>query len=198
MANTTAILQSVMTENGIKEVICKSNGENVSVIYNGTKTTLAAVLADILTTVGSLPKGTDVDAKISAAINALIDGAPETYNTLKEIAEYIASDKTAMETLNSAIGGKVDKEDGKGLSANDFTDALKNALEALPAITNTDVENWNAKADKTIASETAPGLMSADMVKKLNGLNSVHIGTSQPDNMQVGDIFIQISQIEET
>lgn len=198
MANITAILQSVMTENGIKEVICKSNGENVSVIYNGTKTTLAAVLADILTTVGSLPKGTDVDAKISAAINALIDGAPETYNTLKEIAEYIASDKTAMETLNSAIGGKVDKEDGKGLSANDFTDALKNALEALPTITNTDVENWNAKADKTIASETAPGLMSADMVKKLNGLNSVHIGTSQPDNMQVGDIFIQISQIEET
>lgn len=195
--NTKAILKSVMTENGPQDIICRSDGENVNVTYNGTDKTLAAALTEIFTSISSLPKGADIDSKISTAISELIDGAPETYDTLKEIADYISSNSTAMEALNAAIGNKVSKEDGKGLSSNDFTDALKAALEALPAITNTDVTNWNAKADKTVASETAPGLMSADMFKKLNGLNAIHVGESQPDNMQVGDIFIQISQVEE-
>lgn len=195
--NTKAVLKSVMTENGPQDIICKSDGENVDVTYDGKNETLAAALTEIFTSIISLPKGIDVDSKISTAISELIDGAPETYDTLKEIADYISTNSTAMDALNAAIGNKVTKEDGKGLSSNDFTDALKAALEALPAITNTDVENWNAKADKTVASETAPGLMSANMVKKLNGLNAVHIGISQPDNMQVGDIFIQVSQVEE-
>lgn len=197
MADTAAILQSVMTENGIKDLIAKSNGENVTVTYNGADKTLAAALTEIFTSVSSLPKGTDVDSKISTAISGLIDGAPETYDTLKEIADYISANDSAMDVLNAAIGGKVDKEEGKGLSTNDFTDALKNALEALPAITIADVENWNAKAGKTVATETTSGLMSADMVKKLNGLSAVHIGTSQPDNMQIGDIFIQVAQVED-
>ncbi len=51
------------------------------------------------------------------------------------VANYIPI-SSADETLigkyyNAAIGGKVDKVEGKGLSANDFTDALKTKLEGI-------------------------------------------------------------------
>lgn len=62
-----------------------------------------------------------VDEKISTAINGLIDGAPAAYDTLKEISDYIATDKSAAEAMNLAIGDKVSKTttvNGKALSGN--------------------------------------------------------------------------------
>lgn len=63
----------------------------------------------------------EVDTKISNAINGLINGAPAAYDTLKEISDYIAEDKSAAEAMNLAIGDKVSKSttiNGKALSNN--------------------------------------------------------------------------------
>lgn len=46
-----------------------------------------------------------VDEKIAE----LIGGAPETYDTLKEIADYIASHVDVADSLNAAIGQKADR-----------------------------------------------------------------------------------------
>ena len=133
-----------------------------------------------------------MDAKISAAIDELIGGAPETYDTLKEIAEYILNNQDVMTTLNNAIGGKVDKEEGKGLSAEDFTSALKVKLDALPAITAADVEKWNSKADNIAATTTTAGLMSAEDKTRLDGLRGVRYGTEPPADMQNGELFVRV------
>ncbi len=191
MANTKTILGQIKIEGALRDVIAKSDGENVTVSYEGSEVTLSSALSSILTKISSFSSGTDVDEKIATAIGNLIDGAPETYNTLKEIADYIASDKTAMETLNAAIGNKVSKEEGKGLSAEDFTTALKTKLDSMPAITETDVNNWNAKADKTVATTTANGLMSAADKVRLDGIRGVRYGTEIPADLQEGELFIQ-------
>lgn len=52
---------------------------------------------------------TDVDKKISTAKSEIIGGAPTTYDTLKEIADYIESHKSVETALNAAIGNKADK-----------------------------------------------------------------------------------------
>lgn len=44
-----------------------------------------------------------VDEKITAAVNALVEDAPDTYNTFKELADYIASDKSAAEKMLADI-----------------------------------------------------------------------------------------------
>ena len=44
-----------------------------------------------------------IDAMIAAAIAAVVANAPEDFNTLKEIADYIASDKTGAVNMNNAI-----------------------------------------------------------------------------------------------
>ena len=192
MADVKHILDTIKVDNEFKALIAKSDGENVAVTYKGAEMTLSAALTQIATSVSNIPTGENVDAKISAAIDELIGGAPETYDTLKEIAEYILNKQDVMSTLNNAIGNKVDKEDGKGLSAEDFTAALKAKLDALPAITAEDVENWNNKADKSTATVTSAGLMSAEDKTRLDGLRGVRYGTEPPADMQNGELFVRV------
>ena len=71
------------------------------------QTLIGTALADYSTTV-----------EMNTAINNAIASALTSYYT-----------KTAVDTL---LDGKVSKENGKGLSANDFTTALKNKLDGLP------------------------------------------------------------------
>ena len=93
-------------------------------------------------------------------VSGLIGQAPETLDTLKEIADALAEDQTALDTLNLAIGNKVNKtlkingktlEQDINLTAADVG-ALSNFTETDPTvpshvknITTTDISNWNNK-----------------------------------------------------
>ena len=70
---------------------------------------------------------------VNQKIADLIGGAPAAYDTLKEIADYIASHQSVADALNNAIANK---------------------------------------ADKTVASTSANGLMSKEDKTKLNGIAS--------------------------
>ncbi len=50
----------------------------------------------------------ETDNAISTSINALIDGAPDTLDTLKELADAVNSNKSLVDTLNEAITNKQD------------------------------------------------------------------------------------------
>ena len=76
------------------------------------------------------------DAQIAEKISNLINGAPQTLDTLKEIADEISENEGVVETLNAAIGNKVDKVAGKGLSEEDFTSAEKTKLAGIAANAN--------------------------------------------------------------
>lgn len=192
MPTTKYVLEKIKIENALKDLITKSNGENVTVTYNGAETTLAAALASIYQSLNELPTADGVDTKISAAIDGLIGGAPETYDTLKEVADYIATHKTAADALTAAIGGKVDKVEGKGLSTEDFTTALKTKLEGMVSITEAEKAAWNDKAEKTKASPTADGLMAKEDKARLDGLRGVRYGETSPDDMQDGELFVRV------
>lgn len=192
MATTKAILKQIKLNGVLKDLLAMTTGDLATVTYNGSEMTLTNALATILTSLTALPTGENVDEKISAAIDGLIDGAPETYDTLKEIATYISENDDAMTALNSAIGTKVDKVTGKGLSAEDFTTALKTKLESLPTITASDVADWNAKADTDLATTSTNGLMSATDKTRLDGLRGVYYGTEAPSDMEDGSLFVQV------
>ena len=186
MANTKYILEQIKIEGELKELLTKTNGENTIVTYNGTQMTLTAALASIYTSLTSLPTDSGIDGKISAAIDGLIGGAPETYDTLKEIADYIAEHQDVADALSAAVGGKVDKVEGMGLSANDFTDALKAKLDAMEPVTAAD------KAGTAVASTTANGLMSKEDKARLDGLRGVRYGATAPEDMQDGEMFVHV------
>lgn len=80
---------------------------------------------------------------INQKIADLIGTAPDTFDTLQEIAEWIQDNEEVTSAINDAIANKVDKEDGKGLSSNDFTDEyiekINNASSGLLYTNNTPV-----------------------------------------------------------
>lgn len=94
-----------------------------------TKTNAAAtyqVKGDYITTVDS-KNYTDT------AIANLVDSAPETLNTLNELATAITEHQGVTDALDAAITNKVDKVDGKGLSTNDYTTEEKSKLAGIAA-----------------------------------------------------------------
>ncbi|MCM1275448.1 MAG: hypothetical protein NC299_08785 [Lachnospiraceae bacterium] len=200
--NKTAILTSTkVSENGVevvKGLLARSKDGLVEVTYNGKKTTLAAALTEIYESLGAKADTDTMNTAISTEIAKIVGGAPETADTLKELFDLFEEHKDAAELLNAAVAGKVDKEDGKGLSANDFTNELKDKLNGIPdGITAEKVSEWNNKASKDEASEERAGLMPAAAVQKLNGLNGVRIGTEEPADLKVGELFIQLVDSDE-
>ena len=72
-----------------------------------------------------------VDDTAAAAAASVVDSAPETLNTLNELAAALGDDPNFATTVATQIGNKVDKVDGKGLSTNDYTTAEKNKLGGI-------------------------------------------------------------------
>ena len=71
------------------------------------------------------------DELISGKVAEIIAEAPEDFDTLKELSDWIYSHEDSAAAMNSAISGKVDKVSGMGLSQNSFTDAEKSKLSEL-------------------------------------------------------------------
>ena len=72
-----------------------------------------------------------VTSAVNTAITNLVDGAPETLDTLNELAQALGDDANFSATVAAQIGNKVDKVAGMGLSHNDFTDTDKSKLDSL-------------------------------------------------------------------
>ena len=89
--------------------------------------------------VGALPDTTVIpsidglatETYVNNKVAGLVGSAPETLDTLNELAAALGGDANFATTVANQIGTKVDKVDGKGLSANDYTDAEKAKLEGI-------------------------------------------------------------------
>ena len=69
---------------------------------------------------------------VTQKISELVNSAPETLDTLNELAAALNNDSNFANTIITQLGTKVDKIEGKQLSTEDFTAALKSSLESLP------------------------------------------------------------------
>lgn len=197
MAELKATIKA-MYEGIINELMIKTKTDNVY-LPDGV-TLLSAKLSEIVTSINSmstdidaLPTASEVNTAISNAIDALIDGAPGTYDTLKEISDWIATHTSEYEALIAGLATKVDKVEGKGLSTEDYTTAEKTKLAGiaeganaytLPTASasvlggvkigaNISVANdGTISGDYSAATTSAAGLMSAADKTKLEGIEA--------------------------
>lgn len=80
--------------------------------------------------------------EVNQKIADLVNSAPGTLDTLKEIADALGNDPNFSTTIINLLGNKVDKEEGKVLSTNDYTDEEKQKLECK---TNYDLINGSLR-----------------------------------------------------
>ena len=220
MAELNATIKA-MYQGSINDLMIKTKTDNVY-LPDGV-TLLSAKLSEIVTSINSmssdidaLPTTSEVNTAISAAIDDLIDGAPATYDTLKEISDWIATHQDEYAALIAAIAGKVDKVEGKGLSTEDYTTAEKTKLAGieagannyvLPVATSSTLGGVKQGANVTIgqdgtlsatnttyteATTTSAGLMSAADKTKVNNMPKIYVSSTQPQNLTSNDLWFQI------
>lgn len=83
---------------------------------------------------------------VDDSVAGIVDSAPETLNTLKELSTALGDDPNFATTVATNIGKKVDKIEGKTLTANDLTNELKANYDT--AYTHSQVIHAPADAQK--------------------------------------------------
>lgn len=100
---------------------------------------------------------TDVDAAIAAAISEVIDLAPETLDTLNEIAAAINDDPDFFNTISTSIGTKVSKAGdtmtGDLTLPNDPTENLHAATKQYVDQAETDANSYTDSEISSLISE---------------------------------------------
>ena len=157
-------------------------------------------LEDALT---ARPTTEAMNSAISTAISGLIDGAPETYNTLKEIADYIDAHQEVVDALNAAIGSKADASVVTTLQ--ETVAAIKTTVDGLGALATKDTVaesdldaglaakiNASTAANHSHDNKTVLDGISAEMVAEWNSKGTVYASTTQPENLAEGDMWLQL------
>lgn len=181
---------------------------------NSTHTHAQGDVTGLTDALNDRPTTSAMNTAISTAISNLIDGAPETYDTLKEIAEYIASDKTAMDTLNAAIGKKADKATtlaGYGITDAMTAEAINKAIsDAIAAATGgesasevkTALDTYKTSNDARVKAIEDDYLKAADKTElqgkidavseKAGKKSTIYYSATEPAGLAEGDLWVHL------
>ena len=116
---------------------------------------------------------TETDQRITTKVAEIVSNAPEDFDTLKEISDWIekhensaAAMNTAIVTNATAITTKVDKIEGMGLSENSFTNAEKAKLAELENYDDMEIKAYISSALSGVAINKATlGYQRKNMLK---------------------------------
>ena len=123
-------------------------------------------------------------------VAGLVNSAPETLDTLNELAEALNNDPNFAATVSAQIGQKVDKAEGKGLSTEDYTTAEKNKLKGIAEKANNYTHPATHAADMITDTSTKVVMTKAERDKLAGiaaGANAYSHPASHPATMIVED-----------
>lgn len=190
--NAKKAIIKAMIQNEIYELMVKTQADNV---FLPDGTTVAAKLAEAVATLNEKATKTEMTTAISTAISELIGGAPATYDTLKEIADYIETHEEVVSALNAAIGDKADKTALEAVKAT--VDAL-GALAKKNTVAEGDLDTSlkakvNAAADgnHSHANKATLDSITADNVVDWNAKAKIYTQPTQPANLTDKDLWLQ-------
>ena len=169
--------------NGLRAVVAKINGDTkalkalIDAKANATHEHVAANVKfddgkNLVEKLAEIQTGGQVDLSsyatkeyVQGQIEALVDGAPEALNTLKELSAALGDDANFASTMVKELAGKVDKVEGQRLITQE--EAAK--LEGLANYDDTNVKNRLAALEGIDHSAFAKAADLANKVDKEDG-----------------------------
>lgn len=193
MSNVRNAILTTLLDGALIELMVKTNVTNV---YVDDTTTLAAKLAEIITSLNKKATTEEMNAAIAAAINDLIDGAPAAYDTLKELAAAIAENEDVVEALNSAIGNKADKTTVEAIqtTVNALGSLAKKSVVTEADLDNALKEKVNAASAGNHSHNNKSVLdgITSDKVNAWDGKGKFYAQTTQPAGLTANDLWARI------
>lgn len=112
----------------------------------------------------------NIQQYVDEEIAGLVNGAPETLDTLKEVADAIQENESVVDGLNAAIGNKADKDhthaDATGTAAGFMSATDKAKLDGMTAGAE---PNQNAFANVKVGETTVAAAAKTDTVELVAG-----------------------------
>lgn len=141
------------------------------------------------------PTTTAMNTAISTAISDLIGGAPETYDTLKEISDYISEHQDVVDTLNTAIGGKANKATTlagygitDGMTATAISNAIATALSSSKSYADGLADNYDSKGAAAQALSDAKAYADGKIGEK----STVYFSATEPAGLTEKDLWVHL------
>ena len=138
----------IATEMKSLRTLINGNALDLSSLTTTTKTNLVAAINELVAAMGDAGASIDdatistlavwssnktddeIDTRVSAAVNALLDGAPTAYDTLKELSDKLGSEDSAIAELVTSIAGKADDTAVVKLTGNQSVGGVKTFTSA--------------------------------------------------------------------
>ena len=157
-----------------------ANAKFTDTVYVHPETHPASMITGLPTKVSELEndKKYQTIEEVAQAISNLVKAAPDTLDTLEELANALGNDPNFATTIMTMLGEKASKSDmatkvdvveGKMLSSNDFTNELKTKLESL---SNYD----DSKLKALIASNQSA--LNTELAKKVTQIEGKQLSTN--------------------
>lgn len=206
-------LASIITDLGLKATKTELT-DGLAGKANSSHTHAQADVTGLEDALNDRPTTSAMNTAISTAISNLIDGAPETYDTLKEIADYIESHKSVETALNEAIGKKADKATtlaGYGITDAMTATAINKAIQdALATATGgesaadvkTALNNYKTSNDARVKAIEDDYLKAADKIALQSSIDAVsgvanskskiYYSATEPAGLAEGDLWFHL------
>lgn len=167
------------------DLMVKTIAEQVSGTYNSSPMTLDQIITAIETELGNKASGTEfTELKNTVTSFMAGEGISDSYDTLLEISNWITSHEELYQTLVTLAQGKVDKEDGKGLSTEDFTTELKTKLEGIPGDLTTQLSTITGNVSQLQQTVT-------NIQQTVSSTGKVILSATQPEELTENDLWLE-------
>lgn len=176
------------TTNGMVEISTGSGGGSFTQVQaDWNQTNTSAV--DYIKNKPTIPdvSGFATTNDIDSAIAALVSSAPQTLDTLRELADALGNDPNFATTITTQLGNKVDKVNGKGLSTEDYTSAEKSKLSGIASGAEINVQSdWNESDSSSDAYiKNKPTIPAAQVQSDWNAASGMGVILNKPNLSQV-------------
>ena len=122
-------------------------------LVNGLKNNEIKALQNAINVLnGDVNTKGSVDYKIHQAVEAIIGGAPDTLNTLKEIVDYIQKNDVSIENLIAAVKQSVANLVDNASADYNTLGKIEARIKEVVAAHKTDVENINKSIEVAVES----------------------------------------------
>ena len=179
-------------DNIMYELFVKTHSDMVYVNDTTTLTETLVKLSDLLT------DSKKTETELWEEYNKLTNGAPDRFNTLKEVWDYVNVNGDPKSELIQLIEKKQNAEEGKGLSTHDFTDLLYDKLKNDYTASQLDEKFRIIIKDQNTIKDTIEENQKATQkqIEEIKSAPNIFVGTEEESENVVknGDIWYEIIQ----
>lgn len=179
-------------DNIMYELFVKTHSDMVYVNDTTTLTETLVKLSDLLT------DSKKTEAELWEEYNKLTNGAPDRFNTFKEVWDYVNVNGDPKSELIQLIEKKQNAEEGKGLSTHDFTDLLYDKLKNDYTASQLDEKFRIIIKDQNTIKDTIEENQKATQkqIEEIKSAPNIFVGTEEESEKVVknGDIWYEIIQ----